>query len=127
MTSESHGSKKGSISRGGYELRYTIEGSGLPAIVIGSSVYYSRSFSQNLRKSLRIAFVDWRGFAEPSSSAEPNDISLDILLDDIEAIRKQIGFNRSIIIGHSAHALLALEYAKKFPEHTTHVAGRAQS
>ncbi len=55
--------KTGSIDIDRFKLKYKSEGNGPDVIVIGCSVYYSRSFSQNLRKSLRLHFVDYRGFA----------------------------------------------------------------
>lgn len=111
--------QQGSILREGFRLKYYVEGVGVPSIVIGSAVYYSRSFSQNLRKDLCMAFIDWRGFSkDPANSVE---VSLDTFLEDIEAMREHLGFKRCIIIGHSAHALLALEYAKKYPQYVSHV------
>jgi len=59
--------EKGSLRRGTFEIRYVIEGQGQPAIVIGSSLYYPKSFSQNLCEHLRIAFIDWLGFAKLTS------------------------------------------------------------
>ena len=112
---------QGFIEVDGFKLRYVIEGSGQPAIVIGSSVYYPRSFSQNLRKSLQLIFVDWRGFAEVSSSHPTRQPSFAILLDDIELVRQKLGLEKCIVIGHSAHALLALEYAKKYSQHVSNV------
>jgi pimeloyl-ACP methyl ester carboxylesterase len=101
----------GQINRDGFNLRYQVEGKGLPTLVIGSAIYYPRSFSPNLRSHLQMAFIDWRGFAEGSAA----EITLDILLDDIEAMRERLNLKQVICIGHSAHALLALEYAKKYP------------
>ncbi len=111
----------GSISREGFELRYVIEGQSLPTIVIGSSLYYPKSFSENLREHLRMAFIDWRGFAKSAPTQCHSEVSFNTFLEDIESIRHKIGFERCIIIGHSAHALLALEYAKKFPDNVSHV------
>lgn len=102
----------------GYKLHYRIEGSGPTALVIGSSVYYPRSFSKELRQHLRLIFVDWRGFAQ---TINHTDISLDTLLDDIEQIRQKLGLKTCMVIGHSAHALLALEYVKKYRHHVSHV------
>ena len=107
----------GSIHIDGFNLRYCTEGLGSDALVIGSSIYYSRSFSQNLRKSLRCHFVDYRGFAEGPEV----ELTFDTLLDDIEHIRQKLGLKKCIVIGHSAHGLLALEYAKKYKEHVSHV------
>lgn len=106
----------------GFKFRYQIEGKGPCALVIGSAVYYPRSFSKQLRKNFNLIFVDWRGFAESNSSENDNEISLDTLLDDIELIRLKLKIKSCLIIGHSAHALLALEYAKKYPKHISHVA-----
>lgn len=53
-----------SVDIDGFKLKYLIEGVGPDTLVIGSSIYYSRSFSQNLRKSLRMHFIDHRGFAQ---------------------------------------------------------------
>lgn len=107
----------GSIEIDGYKLRYCSEGIGPDVLVIGSSIYYPRSFSQNLRKFLRLHFVDYRGFAEGPEAK----LTFDTLLDDLECIRQKLGIEKCIVIGHSAHGLLALEYAKKYKKHVSHV------
>lgn len=114
-------STEGSIRREGFDLKYCIVGQGPTAIVFGSSVYYQRSFSQELRKHLRLVFVDWRGFGDPIAGEKQSDISFDMILDDIEYIRQTLGIKTCIIIGHSAHGLIALEYAKKYPQNVSHV------
>lgn len=103
----------------GWKLNYRVEGQGIPALVIGSSLFYPRSFSQNLRRHLQLIFADWRGFAAPP--AAPQAPSFTALLDDVEQIRKAAGHQRVVVIGHSAHALMALEYAKRYPEAVSHV------
>ncbi|HEV8051909.1 MAG TPA: alpha/beta hydrolase [Parachlamydiaceae bacterium] len=110
----------GSIEEDGFKLHYLIEGKGPDALVIGSSIYYPRSFSKELRESLRLIFVDWRGFAEAPIGESPVP-SFDRLLDDIDQVRQALGLKKCIIIGHSAHGLLALEYAKKYQQHISHV------
>lgn len=109
---------KGTIHCNGVSLRYTIEGQGMPALVIGSAIYYPRSFSQGLRKHLKLAFCDWRGFTD----TQETQVNLADLLQDIECLRKALDFERCLVMGHSAHALLALEYAKRYPQHVSHVA-----
>lgn len=109
--------KTGHIEVDGFKLRYITEGEGPDTLIIGSSVYYPRSFSQNLRKSLRLHFVDYRGFAE----GPEGNLTFETLLDDLEHIRQALGLKKCIVIGHSAHGLLALEYAKKHKEHVSNV------
>lgn len=107
----------GIIEIDGFKLRYCTEGTGPDVLVIGSSVYSPRSFSQNLRKFLRLHFVDYRGFAE----GPKGELTFDTLLEDLECIRQKLGIKKCMVIGHSAHGLLALEYAKKYPKHVSHV------
>lgn len=110
----------GIIEVNGYKLSYRIEGTGPTAIVIGRSAYYSKSFSQSLRNYFRLIFLDWRGFVQPPDSGDTL-IDFNTLLDDIEVCYKTLALGEIIIIGHSAHALMALEYAKKYSNHVTHV------
>lgn len=111
----------GKVEIDGFKLKYCIEGEGPNVLILGSSIYYPRSFSQNLRKFFRLHFIDYRGFAEPPISDTDDIFSFDELLDDIEQMRQKLSLKECIVIGHSAHALLALEYAKKYPQHVTHV------
>lgn len=111
----------GVIESGKFKLRYLIEGEGPPAIVIGSWNYYPRTFSSNLRRHLRLIFMDHRGFAPSPGPVDNAEFELDILLDDIELLRKKLKLEKVIIIGHSGHAIMALEYAKKYSQHVSHV------
>jgi proline iminopeptidase len=112
---------RGTISSGGFELTYSVEGEGTPALVIGSSVYYPRTFSPGLRKSLQLIFADHRGFASAPKDLQPSDYSLDVVLDDIDLVRRHLGHEKVVIIGHSGHGYMALEYAKRYPQHVSHV------
>ena len=113
--------QSGTIESGQFDLEYRIEGAGTPAIVIGFPNYYGRVFSTNLRSQLRFVFVDHRGSA-PSPGAVPlSEYSLEQISDDIELVRTELNLGPVVIIGHSAHALMALEYGKKYPESVSRV------
>lgn len=111
----------GIIEIDGFKLRYTIEGVGKPALVIGSAIYYPRTFSKNLRNHLQLIFIDHRGFAAPNNITDTKQFELDLLLDDVEKMRQHLNLATIIIIGHSGHGYMALEYAKKYPQHVSHV------
>ena len=111
----------GSLRVDGGLLRYVVEGSGTPTLVIGSAIYYPRTFSQRLRASLRMAFLDVRHFAENDPAFGLGRVTLDTYTDDIEAIRCELGFQRVVVVGHSHMGNLALEYAKRFPSRVSHV------
>jgi pimeloyl-ACP methyl ester carboxylesterase len=102
----------------GFRLRYRIEGHGLPCLVVGSAICYPRVFSQELREHLQLVFVDLRHFAASADpSFSPSGISIETYADDVERVRQTLGLGDVVVIGHSIHASLALEYARRYPEH----------
>src|SRR5262245_4804070 len=111
----------GMVTAGPFRLPYVIEGQGRPAIVIGSARYYQRAFSRDLRRHLRVTFMDHRGFAPSPGPVDLSEFTLEKLVDDVETLRQQLGLERVVVIGHSGHAYMALEYAKKYPGNTSHV------
>jgi proline iminopeptidase len=48
-------------------------------------------------------------------------VTLDTFLDDIERVRAAVGIDKVCVFGHSIGGLFALEYARKYPQHATHV------
>lgn len=114
--------ERGTIRSGTYEFGFSIEGQGTPLLVIGSSLYYARTFSAALRRSLRLHFVDHRCFAKPLGRVEADDFAFDTMIADIERARLAFGLERFAILGHSGHGYMALEYARRHPRHVTHVA-----
>jgi proline iminopeptidase len=112
---------RGKIPSGAFELSYCVEGSGPPVIVIGSAVYYRRVFSAALRQSLQLVFLDHRGFAPVRADVPVSEYALALVLDDIERARAHLGLGKVVIIGHSGHGYMALEYAKRYPQHVSHV------
>lgn len=120
-TAEGH-SMQGHVEIDGYRLNYIVEGQGdTQLLVIGSADYYDRAFSQALREKLQIAFVDHRGFAVAPEEQETNNVSLAKVIEDIDLLRKTLGWNQPIVLGHSGHAFMALEYAKQHPDNVSGV------
>lgn len=74
-------------------------------IVIGSEKYYRRTFSQDIQKNM--SFFDHIGF-------RPNDNSPYDLNTIMQEISDFQGEDEAIILGHSIHAFMAAEYAKRY-------------
>jgi proline iminopeptidase len=107
-----------SLVHDGFTLKYRIKGVGShTVIVIGSHIYYPRVFSANLENSLTLIYMDHRGFASKVNETTQTDFELEKLLNDIECLRLKLKQDKITLIGHSIHALLALEYTKKYPKH----------
>lgn len=112
---------RGTVPVKGATFPYVIEGTGQPCLVVGSSIYYPRTFSKKLRQHLRFVFVDLRHFAPSDPSVPPQEITLETYANDIEAVRTQLGLGKVIVLGHSIHGNIALEYARRYPEHVLRV------
>ncbi|RHX91080.1 alpha/beta hydrolase [Leptospira yasudae] len=112
---------EGAVQSKDWKLKYVADGEGPDVFVIGSALYYDRSFSQNIRNSCRMIFADHRGYAEGPASTDKKDFSLNVILEDIELVRKKLGLEQIVLVGHSGHGYMALEYAKKYPEKVSHL------
>jgi proline iminopeptidase len=106
----------GFIEISGTKLNYVAEGTGIPCMVIGSSIYYPRTFSNKLRDHLRFWFIDMRWFASEYKPVKPGEFTLDTILSDIEKVRSELRLEKVLILGHSIHGDIAFEYAKRYPE-----------
>ena len=113
--------EKGFIRLDGCQLHYVIEGKGTPCLVIGSSVYYPRTFSQNLQKHLKMYFVDMRWFAPKLDEMTADSFTIRQVARDIEQVRKYFGLKEPVIMGHSIHGSVAMEYAKRYPNKSSGV------
>lgn len=58
---------------------------------------------------------------DKDNKLNPNEITLQTYLNDIECLRKKLGYDKVAILGHSAHGLLAIEYAKSYSDNTSHL------
>ncbi|MFD5224961.1 alpha/beta fold hydrolase [Microbacterium sp. NPDC058342] len=67
-------------------------------------------------RGIRIIGVDQRGVlrSDPVPSEAP--LTIRLLIDDVEEIRRQLGIDRWTVIGHSAGGAYALDYALAHPE-----------
>lgn len=109
------------LNRDNFYLKASIDGNGPVAIVIGSHKYYPRTFSENLKSKLQLVCGDTRVFVPVSSNHNKSEFTIAKILQDIEALRLSLGADKIILIGHSIHAFMALEYARLFPDRVSHL------
>lgn len=106
----------------GLALYYDKSGKGVPLVYLhGGPGYWSKSFqyfSQNLlEEKLEMIYLDQRGCGR-SEHSPMKDYSLNRVIDDIEELRKFLGISEWYVMGHSFGGILAVNYAKRFPERT---------
>lgn len=112
---------RGSVEIAGATLHYVVEGKGLPLLVVGSSIYYPRTFSRRLRESCTLICADLAHFVPIRDEFNPACISFDFYAECIEAVRADAGLGRVVVVGHSHHGNIALEYARRHPESVSHI------
>ena len=109
----------------GVRLWYRVAGHDAPGtapvvFLHGGPGQGSQSFAAlagpELEPRLRMVYYDQRGSGR---SERPWDgaYSLDLLVEDIEGLRRALGVERMNLIGQSFGAVPALEYAARYPEH----------
>ncbi|WP_406452937.1 alpha/beta hydrolase [Streptomyces sp. NBC_00876] len=93
------------------------EGDGDPVICVPGGPTDSRYLGDlgGLSAHRRLVVLDLRGTGR---SAVPEDMSsyrCDRLVDDVEALRHHLGLSRADLLGHSAGANIAAQYAARHP------------
>jgi len=109
------------VSVQGAELFYSTRGEGPACLVlsgIGTRPYEIQTPPQ-LSDRLKLVYVDLRGSGR--STGEAADLTFDLLADDLEAIRADLGVARTAVLGHSILGILAIEYGRRCPGSVSHV------
>lgn len=106
------------VKANGIQLFCNVVGEGKPLIVIhggpGLSQQYLLPYMAKLGDHHKVVFYDQRASGKSEGSLE--NISIEQFVDDIEGLRKSLGFEKVSILGHSWGGFLAMRYAIKYPD-----------
>lgn len=119
----------------GTEIYFDIEGSGLvpdgvvmrekpPAFLIhggpgGDHTGFKPSFSP-LAEQMQLVYFDHRGQGR-SAMGNPETYNLDENVEDMEALRRHLGFGPIVSIGTSYGGMVAMAHASRYPEAVSHL------
>jgi proline iminopeptidase len=96
---------------------YSIEGTGIPCVVFtGGENIGLNLYSKELKKHIKFIHADPKNITKENVES----LTLDTILDDIEKVRKTLGAEKIAVMGHSMFSIIPLEFALKYPEHTSH-------
>jgi proline iminopeptidase len=89
--------------------------------VDGWAQYTARILSPELRKHFQFVFFEGSHGAPPDVMRGRTDVGMDLLVAEVEDLRTRLGHERVAVLGHTASGLIALEYARRYPQHVSHV------
>lgn len=102
-------------------LHVTTIGKGQPILIInGGPGMNSNGFvslGQELGQNHLAILYDQRGTGKSTiTNINPESMTMDLMVSDIEIIRQYFGFENWVVLGHSFGGMLASYYLKKHPE-----------
>ena len=108
------------IEHNGVKIHYRIIGAGKPILLLsggpGFSLDYMSPIADLLSNSFQCILLDQRGTGKSIVPIyDTNSINISATLEDIEFLRKHLGYEEWIVLGHSYGGLLASKYASDYP------------
>jgi proline iminopeptidase len=112
------------ITVNGAKLWVETEGKGEPLFLIaggpGNSHVYMHSF-EGLKDSFLLVYIDNFGRGKSDTATIISQYSIERDVEDVEGVRKALGFNKINLLGHSYGSLVAQSYAIKYGPNLTHL------
>jgi proline iminopeptidase len=128
MTSASSvddGPSEGQVVTHRARLYYRAIGEGRPIIVLHGGPDFDHHYllpeMDRLADSFRLVYYDQRGRGRSAGDVQPEDVGIASEIDDLDAVRRHLGFDSVAVLGHSWGGVLAMEYATRHPEQVSHL------
>lgn len=114
--------KDGFVKLDDGSLYYTEYGSGTPIIVVhggpGLDQGYFKPQLLQLAENNRLIFYDQRGSGESLvTKLDEEHLNFETFVADIETLRKSLGLDKFVLLGHSWGGILAMQYAIAHQDH----------
>lgn len=111
---------EGLVEVPGASLHYRVVGEGEPLLVIHGGPGMEHSYLlpdlPTVVPGRRLVFYDQRGTGKSLGEVDSTTVSIDLFLEDIDAIRLGLGLERIDILAHSFGSFIALRYAHGYPD-----------
>lgn len=99
---------------------YLLEGRGAPCVMVGPAFFYSQFFSNDLKRHIQFVLVDFKLTWMADDSVDLSQVTIASTVNEIDQVRQALGFEKICVIGNSVLGLWSLEYARAYPDHTSH-------
>jgi proline iminopeptidase len=95
-------------------------GHGTAIIILHGGPDFDHSYllpdMDRLSDSFRLIYYDQRGRGRSADGVQPDDVTLESDIADLEKVRQYFHLDSVVLLGHSWGTVLALEYALRYPE-----------
>lgn len=123
-TADAHAqsARQGLLSLEDARLFYEVVGSGEPIVIVhggpGLDHRYLQPGLDALATRHTLIYYDQRGTGRSAAELVESVINFDAFVEDIDALRETLGYERISVLGHSFGSLIALEYTRRYPDRT---------
>lgn len=116
---------EGYLNVNGSQVYYKTVGEGEPMIIVHGGPVLDHSYLlphlESLAKNFQLIFYDQRAAGKSSIDVDTSKMTINAFIDDIELIRKRLGFKKINLLGHSWGGLLAMGYGVKYSQNLDHL------
>jgi proline iminopeptidase len=106
-------------------IYYKAFGKGEPLLILhggpGASHDYFLPYLLPLARKNRLIFIDERGSGRSQKTENSSAYTVENMVEDVEAVRKELNLGRISLLGHSCGGVLAQAYALKYQENLSHL------
>ncbi|MGA3027185.1 MAG: proline iminopeptidase-family hydrolase [Bryobacteraceae bacterium] len=112
--------EQGYVDANGVLIYYESFGQGSPLMVVhggpGASHDYFLPYLAPLARHHQLVFIDERGSGQSQKLDDPSGYTVEAMVEDVEAVRKELALGRIALLGHSYGGVLAQAYALKYQQ-----------
>jgi proline iminopeptidase len=117
--------REGTISVKNAELYYREVGQGQPIIILHGGPDFDHTYllpdMDRLSNTFHLIYYDQRGRGKSATNVQPEEVSIESEMQDLERVREHFELESVSVLGHSWGGLLAMEYALRHPKHVSHL------
>lgn len=117
--------EEGFVDAHGVMIYYKAFGKGDPLLILhggpGASHDYFLPYLLPLARENRLIFIDERGSGRSEKIENSSAYTIENMVEDVEAVRKELNLGRISLLGHSCGGVLAQAYALKYQENLSHL------
>jgi proline iminopeptidase len=117
--------EQGFVDANGVLIYYEAFGRGEPLVILhggpGASHDYFLPYLLPLARNNRLIFIDERGSGRSQKIEKTSDYTTEKMVEDVEAVRKELKLGKISLLGHSCGGVLAQAYALTYQENLSHL------